>query len=102
MTRRTMTWLAANRVKKTALLAGLAALLGSSFGRLVAGEPIVFGSQKVKSEPGKEKSIPQNVFKLEKVIPPQFDAILSVPLPSLNSNPHKDKRQQNKEDEKRN
>ena len=100
---KTMTWLAANC--RTGLFLATALTLGGVSGTGMAGEAIVFGAERSKVEPGKDKTPAPNPFKLEKLpasAPFQFDGITPPILPQISTNPRKDKRQQNAEDEKKN
>ncbi len=103
-----MTRLTAHFVRSSGLLLAVAFLFGSAGGlvwQAVAGEPIVFGTEKIKVEPGKEKVPAQGPFRLEKLTSPApFDLNGLTPpiVPRINSGPRKDKRQQNAEDEKKN
>jgi len=87
---------------KTGFLLAILALFGGS-APLLAGDAIVFGSQKTKIEPGKDKTPTQNPFRLEKMTTPapfEFDGMTTPILPSVS--PRKDKRQQNADDERKN
>jgi hypothetical protein len=100
-----MTWLTQFYVARTGLLLAVTAFLGGAGGSLLAGEAIVFGSQKTKVEPGKDKTPAQNLFRLDKLTSPaplEMDGITAPMLPQSNSNFRKDKRQQNADDEKKN
>jgi len=103
-----MTRLTAQFVGSAGLFLALAILFISPGGlgrQAVAGEAIVFGKEKIKAEPGKEKAPTQGPFRLEKLTtPPPFDLNTLSPsvIPRPNSSHRKDKRQQNAEDEKKN
>jgi len=73
-------------------------------GSLSAGEAIVFGNAKSKVEPSKDKAPVESFFRMDKLTSPgsDFGTITPPILPRINSNPRKDKRQQNAEDEKKN
>ncbi len=103
-----MTRLTAQFVEIAGFILAVVIFLGSAAGfggRAVAGEPIVFGTEKIKAEPGKDKAPTQGPFRLEKLTaPPPFELNGLTPpiLPRSNSSHRKDKRQQNAEDEKKN
>ena len=97
-----MIWLMVNCFRRAGLFLAMGALFCAA---LHAGEPIVFGNAKTKIEPDKEKAPIQTPFKLEKLASPapfDFNGVTPPILPRLDSNPRKDKHQQNVEDEKRN
>jgi hypothetical protein len=98
-----MTWQHEFCLRKAGLLLALSAFFGGACLPLLAGDAIVFGSQKTKVEPGKDKTPTQNPFRLDKMTTPapfQFDGMTAPILP--NTTPRKDKRQQNAEDERKN
>ncbi len=97
-----MTWLPQYCFGKAGLLLAVVAFLGGG-APLLAGDAIVFGSQKTKVEPGKDKTPTQNPFRLEKMTSPapfEFDRMTTPILPNIS--PRKDKRQQNADDERKN
>ena len=103
-----MTWLTSHRATTAGVWLATAVLAGGSSGSVLAGDAIVFGTDKnrtPKVEPGKEKAPVQNPFRLESLTTPApfiFDGMTPPVLPRASTNPRKDKRQQNAEDEKKN
>src|SRR6266567_5481025 len=100
-----MIWLKAKTARRIGVLLALAGLSGASCGRVLAGEQIVFGTEKIKADPGKEKAPAPNPFRFEQLSTPRpfdMDGISPPILPRVTTNPKREKRQQNAQDEKRN
>jgi len=105
MIRLNMNLPAARYVRETAVMLVCAVVFAGAPVGLRAGDAIVFGSDKIKTEPGKDKTPVQNPLRLDKMSSPnqfELDGIIPPILHRINSNPRKEKRQQNAEDEKKN
>src|ERR1051326_3599397 len=100
-----MIWLKAKTMRRIGRYLALAGLTSAACGRVLAGDQIVFGAEKAKFDPGKERAPAPNPFRFEQLSRPRpfdLDGISPPILPRTSSNPKREKRQQNAEDEKRN